>query len=341
MIAGDLLEKGAVAARKTTDWAKGISRPDGTYGDGCDDLVGYYKSPLLLAGPADAAYGARILRRMQSLFQSEDGLFFTRGRSAWDAYYDLFSNYMNGWIATAAHRVALFDISSGLIDRLSERQHSRTGGIYSESPDPITGRQDAGTTGSVGLAFLHTGRTNEALRAGRFLIQLIEDQEEGERFFVARDKSGALLTEFAPEVSGNCAISLEAGDQPYWFLGMMIAFLGKLHAATKEKKFLVGARRTFDLFRRCRNIEHPDYTTGKVGWGAAILFAETGEERYADCAREILEMLTSHQRPDGTWFLSKIYGNYNEQPLAVTLDISVEMALWCAEIARELNNRMR
>ena len=211
--------------------------------------------------------------------------------------------------------------------------------IYSKSPDPGAGQQNIGPTACVGLAFLHTGRISEAERAGEFICGLLQEQEGSAKLYLSRDDSGAIVTDFDPDYAALHLMDLEASGQAYWFLGFMMALLGKLYAATGKKEYLASGISAFDIFGKCRGITDADYTSGTVGWGAAVLHAQTGDERFAECALKILRMLVDTRQSDGTWHWAALYENRDKQPIAFTLDLSVEMALWCVEISRELSGR--
>ena len=139
------------------------------------------------------------------------------------------------------------------------------------------------------------------------------------------DKAGFYLVEAKPD------------GQEYWFLGIAPAFLGKLFLATGEIRFRDAARDYLDFFNRCQPVKQPDYTTGKVGWGAATLYQITGDSTYRDLAHNIMDILVSTQREDGAWLFHGAYPSFEEQPLAVSADLSSEMGMWCQAMVAEMS----
>ena len=60
--------------------------------------------------------------------------------------------------------------------------------------------------------------------------------------------------------------------------------LGQLYLAAGGTKYLAAAEQVFGWAEACTPGAFEDLTAAKVGWGAAVLYAATGMDRYAERA---------------------------------------------------------
>ncbi len=116
-----------------------------------------------------------------------------------------------------------------------------------------------------------------------------------------------------------------------------MAALGQLYLAGGEVKYLAAAERVFGWAEACRPGSFKDLTAAKVGWGAAVLYAATGMDRYAERARTVSGMLIDTQTPEGAWLRRPAVTQLAGQDVATLLDTSLERVCWIIEIARNLS----
>ena len=106
--------------------------------------------------------------------------------------------------------------------------------------------------------------------------------------------------------------------------------------ATAEGRYLKSARRVFDWALACHPGAFADLTAAKVGWGASVLYAATGQEPFAVRARYVAHVLCATRLPEGAWLRRPSVTRLEDQDLATSLDTTLERVCWLIEIARNL-----
>jgi rhamnogalacturonyl hydrolase YesR len=106
-----------------------------------------------------------------------------------------------------------------------------------------------------------------------------------------------------------------------------VAFLGLLYRTTGKIEYLEAARRYFGFAADCTGV-FDSHFSHKVAWGAAILHNITREEKYAEFACRIADLLLAMQDGGGAWF--------HDQPHYVSYDQTAECASWLRQISAEL-----
>jgi hypothetical protein len=84
---------------------------------------------------------------------------------------------------------------------------------------------------------------------------------------------------------------------------------------------------------RCYNPWN-NISSGKAGWGCAMLYRITGKRRYRDIALGIANNIISMQNPDGSWgSLRKRYVRPGKPRLRISdFDLTAEFILWLSLI---------
>ena len=179
---------------------------------------------------------------------------------------------------------------------------------------------------------------DSAIRAGGFFLdRMIRGQPEPEsRLYLRVNWAGDWITEFPATDKRMHVIELGEPAQRYWYLGIGMAALGYLHRATGDARYMEGADTVFEAAMKCRPGSLGDLTSAKVGWGSAVLYGLTGDDRHADAARTVADMLVATQEPSGVWLRRPEITRNEDQPLATSLDTSLERVCWLYEIARYL-----
>lgn len=211
-------------------------------------------------------------------------------------------------------------------------QNGSTGGFTLTRPgDPRHPIVELLATAHVGTLALYVGDLVTAQAAARVVCEFDERQPDKVRgMHLCMDGAGRFVTTY-PE-----------GDKPFYFLdagspgqfyftpGYAAAFLGQMHQLTGEAVYLVSARSLVDFASTSRGVFDTHFSH-KLGWGAAVLYRITGEDRYRDIALRVADVLVALQDPDGPWF--------GARPLHVSLDQTAECALWLRVIPAEIAAR--
>jgi hypothetical protein len=325
----------AAAAERAARWAAGRIGVHGV--QGCEDsLPAHYKAPFCLAraGHADAA--ARAMRHVLARFHVRGD--FHRGVAApapWTG-----GTYANGWLASGAGLLGLDDVRRDALDLIERSVDPAIGAPPNLLPGTgdATPMYDGGTAARAIESLLDGGRIDAALRIGRFLKRLYDRQSPDASHVTwcvdACDRP------FSPDVPAQRAPSfmLEPGrtGQVYWFLGFALRVLARLHRVDGDAGWLDTAARVRGWLDRCDAERLACISNAKLGWGAAEMYAVTGDPGWAEIALAVADWLVSEQAPSGVWVRRPQYLDEATQPLAVSMDTTVERALYLQEILRAL-----
>lgn len=314
------------ALQKGLRWLLDLQNADGSV---CpEDGVGaYYKIPWAYAAGGYLGEASRLLQWVRANVLAPNGDFlgpFPRG-----PIHETIYPYANSWLVCGAHRLGYFDISRRGMDFLETLQ-GPSGGFYSRPGQP---GQDTMCTCMAGMAALYTGRIDRALRVAVFLKRLWEVQPEPETalYFVWREGSG-LVTELPAEQASAYVLKAGADWQWYFIPGLAAGFLASCYMATGDRDYLRLAASYMDLADRCGEYVYRRAQGGKVGWGSALMYSLTREERYRGVALRVGEYLVASQQPDGSW----------QNPAAggtryTAIDVTAEFVVWLSEITRLVN----
>ena len=305
------------------------------------DLQAHYKGLYFAASVGDMVLAARyagIVRRMMRA----DGDFRTaetfKGFRQFPCSPPNQYIYPNGWIIAGAQRLGAYDIAQAGLGFITSFQDPQHGGFY-YTFDPATGQidrslMDSSSTSSAGLAMLACGRIDRAMRAGDFLLRLLEAQPEPDRYFFSCMRAdGTLETDvfdsedkWDPRGRKQKCLSAEAdaAEELTWLIGKPTKFLTRLYAATGEQRYLRGARTAFDFFGRLHENAWTNYASCKTMWAGAELYRLAGEARFAETAIRILDFFAESQCASGGWVHRLWYADESDQPFAATADITLE-----------------
>ena len=334
---GGNLPRELTAAAGTLAWADGLLGPDGSFAGAEDSVSAYYLAPLAFALGGRPDRAQQLIDHVRRRFFSEGDINRRAGES--DSQV---ANFRNSFFGLAAQRVGAWDMSIALADALERCQHPDSGGFANHNLAASSGRAlDVGSSAAALICLLANGRLAAAKRAGDFLSDAMVDGQPnpGRRVLLRRTWAGAWIDEFAPADAPRHRIELGEPGQVYWFLGIGMAALGQLFAATGQEKYLAAARRIFEWTLACHPGSFADLTAAKVGWGCSVLFAVTGEEEFAVRARYVSHVLCVTQLPQGIWLRRPAVMRLADQDLVASLDTSLERVCWLIEIARNLQVR--
>ncbi len=193
---------------------------------------------------------------------------------------------------------------------------------------------DTTSSGMAGIACLAAGKIDAARRIADYLARIIHLQPEpNDRFFTAVNADGRLYTEPKDDHDAFLRIiDTRKADQCWFAMGLPFVFLIRLADATNETRYLDLARWFFDFQARCIN-PWDGYSSGKAGWGCALLYRSTGEESYRDIALHIAEFIMAKQNADGGWYCP------SRELTNADFDVTAEFTLWLSLISTNILSR--
>lgn len=243
--------------------------------------------------------------------------------------------YPNAWLAIGAIHLERLDVAAR-VGNFIEGHQSENGG-FPAARDLVAGDvpQDMLSACIAGLVLLYQGKTEKALKAGKFLIDLYEAQPDpANRIYLNLTPSGRLLTEYPQERSYMYLINKQLPEQPYFAPGAAMAFLSKLFMISGKNEYLSYAEKYYRLALSQQSdiplglFDYP--TSGKIGWGAGNLFRATGNSVYRQVAERVSTYLLKTQLADGRWPRFRDNSDTN---------LAAEFCAWLIEMAKALAKR--
>lgn len=320
------------ARDRGVEFLRAHQRADGAVGnpekDGCGP---YYKTVWAFAAGGQPEAGNRLGSWLRDNVQTPDGDFVGPLRGT---LHDNNYAYPNAWMLIGAHKLGRYDLFVPGIRFLATLQDAETGGfrMQRDRPDAI---QDVLNASQAGNALLLAGRTDDALRVGRFLRTVWEAQPRPseELFFVWKPGQG-LRREFPPERQRLHSIRTDTPRQAYFNAGIAPAFLCRLAMATGDASWVDLGKSYIEIAFHTLDEMYETAQVGKVGWGAALLYGCTGEARYRDLATRVGEAMLAQQTDSGGW--DNTGGYVND---AVRAEVTAEFVVLLDEMAGGLGMR--
>ncbi len=331
------LPKELAAAAGTLAWADALLKSDGSFAGAEDSVSTYYLAPLAFALGGRPDRAQLIIDHVRRRFCCCGDINARAGEE--DSQV---ANFRNAFFGLSAQRVGVWDVAIAQADALERCQHPDSGGFSNHNQVEGAPRVlDIGSSAAALVCLLANGRLGAARRVGDFLSgAMIDDQPDPERrVLLRRTWEGEWIEQFAAADAARHRIELGVPGQVYWFLGISMAALGQLFAATGERRYLESARRVFNWTLACHPGSFADLTAAKVGWGCSVLYAATGEEEFAVRARYVSHVLCATRLPEGVWLRRPTIMRLADQDLVTSLDTSLERVCWLIEIARNLQAR--
>jgi hypothetical protein len=274
-------------------------RDDGALGNPEQEGLGpYYKALWAFAAGGRADAGNRLADWVARNVLTEEGDFSGPMRGT---DHDSSYPYSNAWMICGAQKLGRFDISYRGMEFLPLLQHREDGGFRIKRDDE-SAPQDVLCSAQGGNACLFTGHIAEAREVGRFLRTIWEAQPHPERelFFAYRPGQG-LRTDFPDERQRMFSIRVDRTRQRYFNMGIAAAFLVRLAQATGDPEWIALAKSYLQIGFDVLDEMYETAQVGKVGWGAALAHAATGEQKYRQLAERVGEALLAQQTDSGGW----------------------------------------
>ncbi len=315
-------------------WVIGQQTAEGTFGPVEFGMCGYHKMMYMLSLVGQAERATRLCSWVEANALDEEGDFADpHGRQGPMAAYH---TYPNSWLAMGAHRLEKYDMSYRAMDFLTSLQHPQTGGFLTAGPEAgLDDRQDILSTATVGLACVQTGQLDAAERAGHFLVNVFNSQPKiGTRLYFHIENTDQFVTTYDDEVATAHAITLDRPSQWYFVPGLAACFLIKLHHATGEKVFLDTAQSYVQFADTSGEDRYAEARGGFFGLAAAMLYAITDVNNYANIAEEVTGNIISAQMGNGSWAEASM----GFEPPAPILDATAENVIILTGVLQHLTD---
>ena len=318
---------------------RGLSQSgeDGVYPD-TDDVGCYYKSvySLRVAGQDTAA--ARLMRHVVDRYMHENGDIYTseEARSS-GSYGPVFCQlYQNSWFARGAAALRWYDLGTRIVDFMVSLREP-FGGFHSHVK-PKSNIIDSCTTAVGALACLQHRRPELAVESVDFLLEMLRAQKDPDRMYARWTSDVGLVTDLTGLEEKNykyCFIDRNRGAQAYWLWAWPMNAMIAVYECTGDKKYLDGAISIWEWLAGSHEHAFHFTTAGKDGWGSAMLFRITGDERYLEKCLSQMEFILSRQQGSG-WMLGPGTPHFAAQPIRTTYDYTADFTSWLIDCSIEL-----
>lgn len=308
-------------AQRGSQWLVENQNPDGSWLGLPDAKVnGFYKAPWAFMEMGQPAAANRALTHIKRLFFTGEGDFLPRDPS----FHYL---YCNAFLIIGASLAGRYDVAIPACRFLLSQQDENHGGFNSQLSVPgRKGASDTMSAGAAGVACLAAGRIDQARLTGDYLANIIAMQPAPkDHFFTTVKPDGHLYTDIKNDEAFFRVIDTKKPHQCWYAVGLPFAFLVHLAEATNESRYHELARWYFDFQSRCVD-PWEGYSSGKAGWGCAMLYRVTGEKTYREIALHIAEKIISRQKANGSWAAS-------DRPTEAEMDVTAEFTLWLSLIS--------
>jgi hypothetical protein len=307
-------------------------RDDGAVGEPERDGLGpYYKTIWALAAGGATEAANKLATWVRDNVQTDDGDFAGPLRGS---MHDNNWAYPNAWLLIGAHKIARYDVFNRGMRFLSTLQDTETGGFRMQ-PERDDSIQDVLNASQAGNALLLAGRIDDALRVGAFLRMMWDTQPhaDSELFFVYKPGVG-LRTEFPAERQKMHSIRIDTPRQAYFNMGIAAAFFSRLTMATGDAKWADLGTQYLEIGFHVLDEMYETAQVGKVGWGSALVYGVTGDERIRGLAERVGTAMIAQQTDTGGW--DNTGGYVND---AIRIEVTAEFVVLVDEMCGGLGMR--
>ena len=282
----------------------GLTAADGTVGNPDDGFV-FYRAPWSFQLTGHSEVASAVCGWVRRHMLQPDGTLDGGIRTSTAAYGYIDSTFIYG-----AHLAGQFDLSEGLMPRLLGWQDERSGGFANDLlPGGEPGDDmDVWNACGPGFASLVTGHRREAGLVAEFLGRIHRAQPNLPRhlYFAWSRERQALITEFDAAAAATYVVDNELDARQSWVVGgIAAAFLGRLYLVDRDPELLSLARAYQDFSMAATPAQFNYASACKSGWGGAVLYQVTGEDRYLEWTRRMGDWFAGRQRADGAWGLDE------------------------------------
>lgn len=279
-------------------WLLEQLHPDGSIGP-VEAGFNYYRLPWTFTVAGETQHAVRLCEWVRRHQFADNGDFTGVSPRGLEAYA-----YENAVFIFGAQMARQFDLSYRGYRRLLCHFDPKSGGFrHVPEGSGIPADENIPTVAQAGKTALMMGDLATAEQAGAW-FQRLWDAQPGlpdRLYYVWSADTQALVTTFPAERATSYVVESQGLRQRFTCGGIAAAFLVRLYQATGAVEHLDLARayQAFAMNSTERQFEVPQVC--KTGWGSALLFGVTGEERYRDWTVRVGDYYVATQHPDGHW----------------------------------------
>jgi len=325
------------SALSGAEWLLSQQRPDGSFASIEEGVDAYYKIPYALTVTGYPRQAHQLLDwTLQEGALTPEGDLRGKQVKATNSVHEDFYSYPNSWMVIGAQRLGRFNYARRGMAFILRFLSTANGGVFSrlEFAQAGSGRQDMVSTSQAGSACLYMGLWAEAIRIGDWFIEMLRLQPDLEHsLYACCDPAAGPITSYPADQATMYVVDTTQKMQLYFYPGIAMGFLAKLYLATGKREYLEASEIYFDFTTRCAEDRYSIGQSGKVGWGAAQMYAITGDEKYRRAAIEVGDFMLDVQLDEGYWDP----GPPNPITPYLRLDATAEFVVWQAEIAQHLD----
>jgi len=325
------------ALAKAAGWLRDHQRTDGHLPSRTMVVESCYKGPLalLVAGHASSAH--RLLAAIEPWIRSDGDILSPREEAAFHTTHYL---YAHGYLTIGAWMMGRFDVAKKLYRFIKEQQAELQGGFLSQGPAfAKTKTMDTVSTSISGWAALVCGDIDAAVKAARFLETVFHRQPSPQSsFYSTTYLDGGFVSKGEIPGEEHPVIDVRDPEQDWYFIGLPTVFLSYLYRYSGDAKHLMLAESYMGyLDDICCEGAFLDFSSGKSGVGAALLYTLTRKERYRQIAVAVADFILKWQSPSGVWQAEGV--GLEESPADLLwgdMDMTTEYVLWLSLISGSL-----
>ena len=318
---------------------RGLAEPDenGIYPD-TDDVGCYYKSIYSLRVAGQDAAAGRMMRHVVERYMRENGDVYTSEQSrSSGSYGPVFCQmYQNSWMARAAAAMRWYGLGKRIVDFMVSLREPN-GGFHAHV-NPPSEIIDSCATAVGALACLQHQRPDLAVESVDFLVEMLKSQKDPDKFYTRWTADTGLLTDLTGVEEKNykyCYIDRTQGKQAYWIWAWPMNVMLAVYEYTGRQEYLDSAIAIWEWLAGGHEHAFHFTTAGKGGWGSAMLFRITGDERYLEKCFSQMDFILSCQQSPG-WMLGPGTENFAAQAIRTTYDFTADFTSWLIDCSMEL-----
>ena len=304
----DLLNNCEITKKKAINFLLSKFNSDGTVGPVIEDGFFFYRLPWSLSIAGETQFANIVCSWILNNMMTPDGDFDNGFRKVQDAYA-----YRNATLIYGAHMLRRYEISHAGMPFLLSLQDPISGGFANNMNQNIpSDDMDIPYSVGCGLACIATGFLNEAKKVYNYLDLIWEQQPNfpNELYYNFSRKNQKIIKSVDKQDDfWNVVIAQQDSYQRWTVGGIAAAFLCRLYLTDPKEKYLNLAVKYMTFSMASTKSQFKYASACKSGWGSALLYSVTGEEKYLNWTEKLAQWFIEHQLEDGSWSMNKLGKN--------------------------------